>query len=59
MNFQPLFITKDKDQPRILFNNAAAMGATIDFYVTMLDQQFTYAKSTIQFLQKEYHLGND
>jgi hypothetical protein len=59
LDFHPLFITKDKDQLRILFNNAAAMGATIEFYITMLDQQLTYAKSTIKFLQKEYHLGSE
>jgi hypothetical protein len=35
------------------------MGATIGFYITMLVQQIAYAKSTIEFLQKEYHLGND
>jgi hypothetical protein len=59
LDFHPLFITKDKDQLRILFNNAAAMGATIEFYITMLEQQLKYAKSTIKFLQKEYHLGNE
>jgi hypothetical protein len=59
LDFHPLFITKDKDQLRILFNNAAAMGATIEFYITMLEQQLVYAKSTIKFLQKEYHLGNE
>ncbi|MBS1643345.1 MAG: hypothetical protein JSR11_12820 [Bacteroidetes bacterium] len=56
---EPLYISKDEKELRLFYGNAATYGPAIGLYIILSQQQLQYAKSTIEFIKKEYHLNHE